>query len=209
MIPSNQFRVIVQHEDQMIRSGISMMLQHCADFKVVVLPPGVRIGETDVLILDYRQALTVYATMNFAHGPALLIVTHHEREWDLRDAFQAGACGYLLQNCDVGQLVNAVRTLAVGGRYVTPALSAMLAARYSVGLTTREEQVLRLLAQGRCNKAIARELGIGLGTVKTHTKGVFTKLGATARTHAVALATERGLLSDLHHPSRPRLDRAA
>jgi predicted transcriptional regulator len=54
--------------------------------------------------------------------------------------------------------------------------------------------VLELLATGRCNKVIARDLGISVGTVKTHLKGVMTKLGATARTHAVVLATQRGLV---------------
>jgi two-component system NarL family response regulator len=65
-----------------------------------------------------------------------------------------------------------------------------------IGLTSRETDVLQLLAQGCCNKSIARELGIGVGTVKTHVKGLFDKLGATARTHAVVLATRRGLVGD-------------
>ncbi|RZA34551.1 MAG: response regulator transcription factor [Lysobacteraceae bacterium] len=61
-------------------------------------------------------------------------------------------------------------------------------------LTGRETDVLQLLAQGCCNKSIARKLGIGVGTVKTHVKGVMSKLDATARTHAVVVATQRGLI---------------
>ncbi|MRX11864.1 DNA-binding response regulator [Pseudoduganella sp. FT25W] len=199
-------RVTVRHEDQLIRSGIGVLLDQYADIALTLLPPDQSPGDeqADVLILDYRQAVTAYAAQHLVHGPAVLIVTHHDREWDLRDAFRAGASGYLLQHCDASQLVAAVRTLALGGRYVAQALSGMLAVPGQHNLTTREDQVLRLLAQGCCNKEIARELGIGVGTVKAHTKGVFSKLGATARTHAVALATKRGMLSDLHYASRPR-----
>jgi two-component system NarL family response regulator len=82
-------------------------------------------------------------------------------------------------------------------RYLSAELSRCVADSFTrIGLTSRETDVLQLLAQGQCNKSIARELGIGVGTVKTHVKGLFDKLGATARTHAVVLATRRGLVGD-------------
>ncbi len=137
---------------------------------------------------------------NGHHGETaarVLIVTQMEREWEVRTAMMAGVHGYLLQNADREQLLTAVRTLSRGLRYLSADLSRCVADSFTrIGLTSRETDVLQLLAQGQCNKSIARELGIGVGTVKTHVKGLFDKLGATARTHAVVLATRRGLVGD-------------
>jgi two-component system NarL family response regulator len=134
------------------------------------------------------------------HGdaqPRVLIVTQLEREWEVRTAMMAGVHGYLLQNSDTEQLLIAVRTLSRSMRYLSAELSRCVADSFTrIGLTSRETDVLQLLAQGQCNKSIARELGIGVGTVKTHVKGLFDKLGATARTHAVVLATRRGLVGE-------------
>src|SRR5205085_4074433 len=86
-----------------------------------------------------------------------------------------------------------------GIRYLSEAVSRSVAASLGrASLTERETDVLQLLAEGCCNKLIARRLGIGVGTVKTHVKGVMSKLDATARTHAVVVAAARGLI----HPGR-------
>jgi two-component system NarL family response regulator len=159
------------------------------------------LGGADVIVLDHRNGLEhMRRAANAHHGdsqPRVLIVTQLEREWEVRTAMMAGVHGYLLQNSDAEQLLTAVRTLSRGMRYLSADLSRCVADSFTrIGLTSRETDVLQLLAQGQCNKSIARELGIGVGTVKTHVKGLFDKLGATARTHAVVLATRRGLVGD-------------
>ncbi|MNY29179.1 Transcriptional regulatory protein LiaR [compost metagenome] len=70
----------------------------------------------------------------------------------------------------------------------------MAARGHGEQLTLREDQVLRLLARGQCNKTIARQLGIAVGTVKTHVKGVLAKLGASSRTEAASIAAEKGMV---------------
>jgi DNA-binding NarL/FixJ family response regulator len=125
-----------------------------------------------------------------------LVLTHHDKEGTVRRALDSGVHGYVLQNCTEDELTQAVRALGDGGCYLSEPVARCVAdSRGRSALTMRETDVLKLLGKGYCNKAIARELGIAPGTVKTYVKGVLGKLNATARTHAVVLASERGLIS--------------
>lgn len=193
--------VLIAHADAIISAGLSALLGAHGDMQIVSAGGAEQASGADVIILDHRGGLEHMRRAAAAyHGdnqPRVLIVTQLEREWEVRTAMMAGVHGYLLQNSDPEQLLTAVRTLSRGMRYLSAELSRCVADSFTrIGLTSRETDVLQLLAQGQCNKSIARELGIGVGTVKTHVKGLFDKLGATARTHAVVLATRRGLVSD-------------
>jgi two-component system NarL family response regulator len=194
--------VVIAHTDAIVRAGLAALLGAGDDMQVSMAgaDPALHTG-ADVIIVDHRGGLEyMRRCANAHHGetPArVLIVTQLDREWEVRTAMMAGVHGYLLQNADAEQLLTAVRTLSRGMRYLSADLSRCVADSFTrIGLTSRETDVLQLLAQGQCNKSIARELGIGVGTVKTHVKGLFDKLGATARTHAVVLATRRGLVGD-------------
>jgi DNA-binding NarL/FixJ family response regulator len=103
--------------------------------------------------------------------------------------------GYLTHDCLPEQLVDAVMAVARGQRYLQGSVVQRLADTLAQDLPTpREIDVLRLMATGLCNKAIAAELNIGCGTVKTHVKALLDKLGATTRTAAADIAKRRGLL---------------
>lgn len=111
--------------------------------------------------------------------PATVHIVH-------RDAVMAAGLRAILAACPA---------LLLGRRFLSAAVTRSVAD--SLGrehLSGRETDVLQLLAEGCCNKTIARRLGIGVGTVKTHVKGVMSKLDATARTHALVVATQRGLV---------------
>ena len=208
---SEKVTVLVAHADAIVSAGLAALLGANVDVDVrisvreadgevaVALPtPG---SAVDVIILDHKAGMEhMRRAASGHHGdaqPRVLIVTQLDREWEVRTAMMAGVHGYLLQNSPADQLLTAVRTLGRGMRYLSAELSRCVADSFTrIGLTSRETDVLQLLAQGQCNKSIARELGIGVGTVKTHVKGLFDKLGATARTHAVVLATRRGLVGD-------------
>jgi DNA-binding NarL/FixJ family response regulator len=150
-----------------------------------------------VVIADYsggvrfcQKAMDVYTR---ARHP-VLIVTHRDREWEMRHALKCGVRGYVLQSSTPVELGNAVLALSEGGQYLTEFAGPVPhAARYN-DITDREHEVLQLLGQGYCNKLIARELGIGVGTVKTHMSRLMAKLNVTARTRAVIVAAQRGLL---------------
>jgi two-component system NarL family response regulator len=189
-------RVQIAHCDAIVSAGLAALLANNADVQVEQ-----DAAQADVLILDHKGALEQMrhraAMPHQDHRARVLVVTQLDREWEVRTAMTAGVHGYLLQSCPADQLLAAVRSISRGVRYLSADLSRCVADSFTrIGLTNRETDVLQLLAQGQCNKSIARELGIGVGTVKTHVKGLFDKLGATARTHAVVLATRRGLVGD-------------
>ncbi|MYN26828.1 LuxR C-terminal-related transcriptional regulator [Duganella levis] len=198
----DKVHVLIAHSDPIVNAGLAALLSANSDMQITVASSeAASLGGADVIVLDHRNGLEhMRRAANAHHGdsqPRVLIVTQLEREWEVRTAMMAGVHGYLLQNSDAEQLLTAVRTLSRGMRYLSADLSRCVADSFTrIGLTSRETDVLQLLAQGQCNKSIARELGIGVGTVKTHVKGLFDKLGATARTHAVVLATRRGLVGD-------------
>ncbi|WP_343729787.1 response regulator transcription factor [Duganella sp.] len=196
----DKVRVQIAHADAIVSAGLAALLGAHEDMQIIAGDTA-SLAAADVIILDHRGGLEHMRRSASAHHgeaqPRVLIVTQLEREWEVRTAMMAGVHGYLLQNADTEQLLTAVRALSRGTRYLSAELSRCVADSFTrIGLTSRETDVLQLLAQGQCNKSIARELGIGVGTVKTHVKGLFDKLGATARTHAVVLATRRGLVSD-------------
>jgi len=197
-----QVNVVICHAAPIVRAGLAALLKTAKDMHVAEANADeARQSCADVIILDYLGAL--YYLDQYAAdclsgaSPRVLIVTQRDREWEVRRAITAGAHGYLLQGAEAEDLLMAVRVVSRHIRYLSAGLSPYVADHMSpADLTGRENDVLQLMAQGYCNKSIARQLGIGVGTVKTHVKALFGKLGATARTHAVALATRRGLVCD-------------
>ena len=197
-----QLNVLIAHGDAIVSAGLAALLAAQTDLHIIIATDDAAAihGDTDVIILDHRGAME-HMRRRACASPGdrrsrVLIVTQLDREWDVYTAMMAGVHGYLLQNAGVEQLLRAVRALGRGMHYLSADLSHRVADSSSrIGLTGRETDVLQLLAQGLCNKSIARELGIGAGTVKTHVKGLCDKLGATARTHAVVLAMRRGLVA--------------
>ncbi|WP_338763227.1 response regulator transcription factor [Massilia sp. METH4] len=191
--------IYVVHPDALVAAGIGALLAARAEFDVVASTgcASACLSRPCVVVSDYAGGIQL-AKVQAAAGaaiPRILIVTHHHKEAHVREALDQGAYGYLLHDCTADELYDAVRNLANGMRYLTEKVSKSIADSISrTLLTRRESDVLHLLAGGHCNKLIARELGIGVGTVKTHIKGLLTKLDAKARTHAVVIAAERGLV---------------
>ncbi|MES2740023.1 MAG: response regulator transcription factor [Pseudomonadota bacterium] len=212
---SDAIKVHVMHADQVVSAGVVAILTPLPRLAVSSAHggPEARAG-ADVLVCDYRAGIA--AARQSAHNGAgrrgrIVILSQYDKESQLRCALASGVDGYLLQACAPGELIEAVRALGAGQRYLSEAVARTLAAGQGRDqLTARETDVLHLLAKGCCNKLIARELGIGSGTVKTHVQAVMSKLGAHARTHAVALATQRGLIGALPaQGAMPERERAA
>jgi two-component system response regulator NreC len=132
----------------------------------------------------------------------ILVLSMQDDPSYVRQAFSAGASGYLLKEAADDELVQAVRDVAGGGRYVHPALGSRLAAaeaeaRARAGvdpLSEREREVLRLLALGHTNQEIAKLLFISVRTAETHRAHVMQKLRLTTRAELVRHALQQGLL---------------
>ena len=138
--------------------------------------------------------------------PGVLVLTTFDRDDYLFAALDAGASGFLLKNASPEKLVDAVRVVAGGDALLAPDVTRRVIERATADresapaaderiddLTERETEVLRLLARGRSNAEIARELWLGEATVKTHVSKVLLKLGLRDRVHAVVFAYENGV----------------
>lgn len=205
-MPITQPNVHIMHRDAVMTAGLQALLATPGEFALTNharQPQGQ--SHAQVIVADYDTGIGLARALpqdRFGQAARVLIVTQLDKEWEVRTAMDAGVHGYLLQGCTADELVRAVRQLGQGMRYLSEAVTRCVADSLSrENLTGRETDVLQLLAKGCCNKSIARELGIGVGTVKTHVKGLMSKLDATARTHAVVVATQRGLIDAGRRPT--------
>jgi DNA-binding NarL/FixJ family response regulator len=212
MAHCNPIRVLVLHDDPVAQAGLSSAFARYADLQVVGadhepddapeqlrLPLGLA---ADVVVADYDHGteLAAQAKRRAGTGDAykVMIVASNNREWEIRSALECGVRGYLLVGCALDELATGVRAVYRGVRYLSPQVAVRLAEILSGdSLTVREEEVLRLVVDGMGNKAIARRLGIAVGTVKSHLKGIFDKLNVESRTQAICAAERRGLLRDV------------
>lgn len=132
-----------------------------------------------------------------ASPTAVILFTGYPDRALLLEALDAGARGFLLKESPLQDLVRAVRAVSAGGTYVDPQLASMLVtpvATERLPLSKREREILRLLADGMRNDAVALELGISALTVQTHVRHAMEKLEADTRTQAVAMALRQALI---------------
>lgn len=201
----NPIRLIVADDHPSLRAGLVAILERQPDLKVIVEAGGGRevmeSKETaDVYILDLRMpegdgVETIKALVARDPTARVLVLTTYDNEEDIFQALEAGARGYLLKDTTKEEIIEAVRRVHQGERYLPQTIAARLADRLiRPQLTPREVDVLRLAARGRSNKEMAAAMFISEETVKSHMKSLFIKLGVHDRTQAVALAIQRGLL---------------
>jgi len=162
-----------------------------------------RAAEPDVVLMDIEMPVLdgIAATRAIAAvqpDVAVVVLTSFSDRDQILRALDAGAVGYLLKDAEPDEIAKAVRAAARGEAPLDPrAGRALLSARSASspldGLSEREREVLRLVAQGLPNKLIARELSISEKTVKTHLTSVFRTIGVTDRTQAALWAERNGL----------------
>lgn len=210
-------RVAVVDDEQLVRSGLRLILGTAPDIEVVADCTGgdavARVVDSgaDVVLLDIRMpdvdGLTVLRRLRERpRPPAVAMLTTFDAQEYLAAALRAGAAGFLLKDTDPEQLVRAVRTLAQGGSVLDPgvtraviggflAAEAEAAAATAVrALTPREREVLALLGEGLANPQIAARIGLAPSTVKDHVRAVLGKLGGLNRVQAAIVADRAGLV---------------
>jgi DNA-binding NarL/FixJ family response regulator len=209
-------RILIVDDHAVVRLGLRLLLEREADFEIVgeagTADEGVRaarLEKPDLVLLDVvmpgRSGLEAAAEIrDAAKGARLLILSMQDDPTYVREAFAAGASGYLLKEAADTELVAAIREVASGGRYVHPTLGARLAqaevdaARRAAEdpLSDREREVLRLLALGHTNQEIAKQLFISVRTAETHRAHIMQKLGLGTRAELVRYAIANGLLDE-------------
>lgn len=213
-------RVVAVDDEQLVRSGLRLILGSAPDIEVVADCGGARAVETilahrpDVVLLDVRMpdvdGLTVLRGLRSALGgriPPVAMLTTFDADEYLSAALGLGAVGFLLKDTDPERLISAVRVLDGGGGTLDPAVAHAVIGGYvdaSAGsapavravraLTPREREVLALLGAGLSNAAIAARLRLAHSTVKDHVSVVLGKLGGLNRVQAAVLADRAGLL---------------
>ena len=204
-------RVLIVDDHPVVREGLRVVLEDTKEMQVVgevgsaeEALSSVERALPDIVLLDLElpgmngvDAIPRFA--DAASHPRVIILTAYDTEERVLAALKAGAVGYVLKGAPAGEIAQAIRAVAGGGSYLTPRVAARVVAqvkapRRSGLLTARERQVLGLVARGRSNKQIARDLAITERTIKFHMTSIFNKLGADNRAQAIAIAAQRGLL---------------
>ncbi|TDB98728.1 response regulator transcription factor [Actinomadura sp. 7K534] len=202
--------LLIVDDHPVVRDGLRGMFSAAGGFEVlgeaadgrqaVALAEELR---PDVVLMDLRmpggdgvEAITEISRRGLPCR--VLVLTTYDTDTDTIPAIEAGATGYLLKDAPRDDLFDAVRAAAQGRSVLSPAIASRLVSRVreprSSNLSTRELEVLRLVARGTSNREIARELFISEATVKTHLTHIYAKLDVSDRAAAVATAYDRHLL---------------
>lgn len=213
-------RVLLADDQEMIRTGLRMILDAQPDVDVVGeaadgraavelarrLRPDVCLFDIRMPGLDGIEATRLLAGPDVADPLAIVVITTFDLDEYVHGALRAGARGFLLKDAGPDLLVQAIEAAASGDALIAPSVTARLLAAFSGSgpgsppaqpidaLTDREEEVLLAVAKGRTNTEIATELFISLSTVKTHVASLMTKLGARNRVELAMWAHETGRL---------------
>lgn len=209
-------RVVVIQPHSLLRQGMISMLEASEDLQVVAhtgsAPEGMRFARDlgpDIVIVDLdtdeeeadRLIATLKGTLN---GLRVLAMAERATPGQVERALGEGADGYTLKGVTTQEFAASVRQVASGQLSLHPAAAAILARSFTdparikggdaSGLTPRQREIIQMLALGLQNKQIARRLGIGVETVKTHISRILERLGASSRTEAVVVALRDGFL---------------
>ena len=203
-------RVVLADDHAVVRQGLRTFLDLQDDIEVVAeASDGLEAVEAaarldpDIVLLDLVMPGLdgLGALKELRSGRARVIVlTSFGDDDKLFAALRGGAAGYLLKDVEPADLVRAIRSAHAGQSPLSPVVATRVVEEVAHGgsaapgtLTPRERDVLTLIAQGRSNKVIARELGVAEKTVKTHVGHILAKLGVNDRTQAALYAVKEGL----------------
>lgn len=204
---TDSIRVLLADDHYVIRKGLAAILKAAGGFQVIGQARNGREAVTlfdelkpDVAIIDLRMPAldgieTIAAIIDRHPDARLVALTNYEGDEDIQRCLDAGAWTYVLKKSADEQLPDMLRAVAAGQRRLPPEVATLLANRRPRSeLTSRELDVLRLVAAGKANKEIATTLKVSVSTVNAHVASILRKLGVDDRTQAVVLALQRGIV---------------
>ena len=215
----SNLRVLLADDHPVVREGLKALVDAQMDMKVVGEASDgthawelTREIEPDVAVLDVSMpGITGTEAAVRIHrdcpGVKVLALTIHAAQGYLRQMLEAGASGYVLKQTASGELVRAIRAVAAGGVYLDPSLAGSVVNEFVRSdprnenheslLTTRETEVVRLLAMGHINREIAQKLGLSIKTVEVHKARALEKLGLRSRAALVQYAVGQGWFREI------------
>lgn len=207
MSPQKPIRLLCVDDHPILLQGLAALIATQPDLALVGQaqngPDAIeqfRVQRPDVTLMDLRLPVLdgVTATRRILdefRQARIVMLTTYAGDENIYQALEAGAVGYLLKDTLHAEVLDAIREVHAGHRYLPVAVAQRLAAHFPRAvLTEREQQVLRVLVRGLRNKEIAYELGISEDTARVHVQHILSKLQVTNRTEAVVVALQRGLL---------------
>ena len=209
-------RVVIVDDHAILRAGLRRVLEAEPDIEVVGEAESADravfeaiSGQPDIVLMDVMMPGKtgiegMPAVLTAVPDVKVLVLSMQDAPYYVREAFAAGAAGYVLKEAADSEVVGAVRAVAAGERYVHPALGARLVAADAEErrradedpLSDREREVLRLLALGHTNQEIASSLYISVRTAETHRAHIMQKLRLSSRAELVRYALDEGLLDE-------------
>jgi DNA-binding NarL/FixJ family response regulator len=210
-----KIRLVLADDHPMIREGFKTLLARSDDFEVAgeaengaELLKVVASLKPDVTLIDlHMPGMSGLEALEKLHASfpdiKFAVLTMHEEREYIQKALKAGADGYLLKNIERAELEKAIHTIFAGGKYFSPAITAVLAdtvanpsaSAEASEITPREKEVLALVARGNSTKQIADQLRISIRTVETHRINMLKKMGVSNSAELIRKAFELGLLN--------------
>ena len=204
-------RLVIADDHPIVRAGLNALFSLEPDFEVVAeastADEAVDLAtdrNPDVVLMDLQFGSTTTSGADATRrirsldaAPYVLVLTNYDSDADILSAVEAGASGYLLKDAPPHELIAAVRAAAAGESALAPVITSRLLGRMrapQASLSSREIQVLELVAAGRSNTDVAAEIFVSDTTVKSHLAHIFSKLGVNSRTAAVSAARRQGII---------------
>jgi DNA-binding NarL/FixJ family response regulator len=209
--------VLLVDDQDLVRSGLRRILRRKDGFTIVAecsdgdeVPDAISALRPDVVVMDLRMkrvdGIEATGRLSAGGGPPVLALTTFNDDELLSGALRAGAAGFVLKDSSAEELIRAVRAVARGDSYLDPAVTARVLTTYRsaaepppktpvTDLTSRELDVLTLIAKGCSNAEIADELSISGVTVKSHIGRIFVKLHLRDRAAAIVYAYDNGIVA--------------
>lgn len=213
----NKIRVLIADDHSMVRHGLKQILELENDMVVVAQASNGREAveltkqhNPDVVLMDINMPIlnglqAIKELKQERHPSKVIVLTIHEDREYLFKTLQMGAQGYVLKDAEPSVLIDAIRNVSRGESYIQPNMTTELVKEFNrvtlnekekhdeSNLTTREVEVLELIAEGMINKEIAQKLYISEKTVKNHVSSIFKKLNVSDRTQAAIYAFKNNL----------------
>jgi two-component system, NarL family, response regulator len=207
MTETERIRVLVVDDHAVVRAGLMALLDSEPDMRVVGVAANAAEASSafaslkpDVTLMDLRlpnvSGIEVMAHLQAqSPGARVIMFTSYTKEEEIHEALKKGVWSYILKGAPASELLEAIRVVHSGRRYISPQIGAQVVDHLSQDdLSAREREVLQQMFEGRSNKEIGVALDISEHTVNAHVRNIMGKLGASRRTEAIATALKRGIL---------------